>query len=64
MLADELNKEKCGPEVAENLTKVVDELLRTTLAEEKLIKEKQNLYSRPKNCAAMVPTRVNSEIWQ
>ena len=63
MVADELNEEKCGPGVAENLAKVVDKLLRTRLAEEKL-KEKQNLYSRPKNCEAMVPTRVNSEIWQ
>ena len=63
MVADELNEEKCGPGVAENLAKVVDKLLRTRLAEEKL-KEKQNLYSRPKNCEAMVPTQVNSEIWQ
>ena len=63
MVADELNEEKCGPGVAENLAKVVDKLLRTRLAEEKL-KEKQNLYSRPKNCESMVPTRVNSEIWQ
>ena len=63
MVADELNEEKCGPGIAENLAKVVDKLLRTRLAEEKL-KEKQSLYSRPKNCEAMVPTRVNSEIWQ
>ena len=41
MVADELNEEKCGPGVAENLAKVVDKLLRTRLAEEKL-KEKQN----------------------
>ena len=38
----------CGPEVAENLTKVVDKLLRTRLAAEEKLKEKQNLYSRPK----------------
>ncbi len=63
MVAGELNGEKCGPEVAENLAKVVDKLLRTRLAEEKL-KEKQNLYSGRKNVEAMVPTRVNLEIWQ
>lgn len=63
IIADELSEEKCGPEVTENLAKVVDKLLRTKLTEEKL-KEKQNLYFRPKNCEAMVPTRVNSEIWQ
>ena len=63
MVADELNVEKCGPEVAENLAKVVNKRVRTKLAEEKL-KEKQNLYSRPKNCEAMAPTRVNSEIWR
>ena len=59
----ELNEEKCGPGVAENLAKVVDKLLRTRLAEEKL-KEKQSLYSGPKNCEAMVPTQVNLKIWQ
>ncbi len=40
MVADELNEEKCGPEVNENLAKVVDKLLRTKLAEEKLKERK------------------------
>ena len=64
MLADELSEEKCGPGVAENLDKVVDKFLRTRLAEEKL-KEKQSLYSRPKNCEAYGahPSKLE-EIWQ
>ena len=59
MVADEVNEKQCGPGVAENLAKVVDKVLRTRLAEEKL-KQKQNLYNRPKNGEAVVPTRVNS----
>ena len=44
-------------------SKVVDKLLHTRLVEENL-KQKQSLYSSPNNYEAMVPTRVNSEIWQ
>jgi hypothetical protein len=55
MVADELNEETCGPEVAENLTKVVDKLLRTRQAAEEKLKEKQNLYSRPKTVQLWYP---------
>ena len=41
----------------------VNKLLHTRLVKENL-KQKQSLYSSPNNYGAMVPTRVNSEIWQ
>jgi hypothetical protein len=57
MVADELNEETCRPEVAENFTKVVDKLLRTRLAAEEKLKEKQNLYSRPKTVQLWYPLK-------
>ncbi len=45
------------PGVAGNLAKFEDKLRRTRMTEAKL-KEKQSLYSRPKNCEVMVPPEL------
>lgn len=61
-VAQELDQEQLGPNVSDQLAQVINKTLRTKLSEEKL-KEKQNAYPRPQNCATLEATRVNPEIW-
>ena len=54
--------ETVGADIDSQLADIVDTLLTSRLPEDKL-KEKLSLRIRPGNCASLVATRVNPEIW-
>ena len=54
--------ESSGPDVNVQLAAIVKKCWSRKLAHEKL-KPILDKYKKPENCSALIPTRVNPEIW-
>ena len=60
-LQDYGDEEDCGPDLAQNVAKVISVMAKGKMSEDK-IKEKMDKHKRPQNINITVP-RVNNEIW-
>ena len=54
--------ESTGPDIDPQLAKIVGNLVKVRLPDDKL-RDKQSAFLTPNNCPALVPVRVNPEIW-
>ena len=52
-----------GPDIDPQLARIVENFVKVRLTDDKL-KEKLTAGLVPKNCACLMPTRVNGEIWE